>query len=334
MPKSPGRARRGALSVLSCWGLLMALSSATAAPASRDAAPASRDSDTIPFVQRYQAVQHGGIVRTAASCVTCDTSSARLSLPAGSRVTYARLYWGGNLPVGERKPSRDNGRVLVAEPGGAHTEVLADTRTGHSTADGSATHQASADVTGLVRKSGPGRWSVARADVVRGGWSLVVAYENSREPLRYLSLWDGWQTLGPDRRSHDVRLRGLRIPLEAAGRAGVVGYGGDRAVLGDSLSVEAGGARRVWLGDRANPATDVMNSTISDLGRTTAGRPGARLNPPGYDSDVLDLAPALTRGGDHLDFRFHAVGGCYSLGVLFVQTDTFPAGPAPIPDRP
>ncbi|MCP3820367.1 DUF3344 domain-containing protein [Streptomyces sp. A3M-1-3] len=334
MPKSMGRAARCALGVLSCLGLSVVLPSATATPA----APTAQESAVgIPFTQRYRAVQHGGIVRTANAAVTSrfaqgPSSRARLTLPPGSRVTYARLYWGGNLRVGEQKPPKDSGRALVAAPGGAYRELLADTRVGHRTADGSDAYQASADVTHLVRESRSGLWTVTQLNSagghteagVWGGWSLVVAYENSREPLRHLSLWDGFEALGPTRRSASVRLGGLRIPAYGAGRVGVVGYDGDRGALGDALSVEAGGGRRVWLGDSANPAVDLMNSTIADLGRTAVGREPAQVNTPGYDSDVFDLEPALTRGGDHLDFLFHAAGPGYFAGVLFVQADTRP----------
>ena len=118
-------------------------------------------------------------------------------------MTYARLYWGGNLRVGEQKPPKDNGRVLIAEPGGAYKEVLADTVVGHRAAHGADAFQASADVTQLVRDSGQGLYTVAQVNVAKGrsaagawgGWTLVVAYENPAEPLRDLSVWDGFDAL-------------------------------------------------------------------------------------------------------------------------------------------
>lgn len=226
MPKSPGPLLRRTLAVS------LALLAVAAAPP----APPSPEGQRIPFAERHHALQHGGMVRAANTSISCRTTAAACSaaregravngdfdmfyvdvdsdpntynssraevrLPAGSRVTYARLYWGGNLKVGEQKPPKDNGRVLVAEPGGQYKEVLADTVVGHRVAQGADAFQASADVTKLVRASGSGLYTVAQVNVAMGrsvggawgGWTLVAAYENPREPLRHLVLWDGFDT--------------------------------------------------------------------------------------------------------------------------------------------
>ncbi|WP_405778500.1 DUF3344 domain-containing protein [Streptomyces sp. NBC_00859] len=343
--------------------------SAPRAPARDSVREKAGERATISFTRRYHAVQHGGIVRAANSAITCapapasaarpcarvqrggqgansdfsmlytdvdkdpntyNSSRARLVLPARSRVSYARLYWGGNLRVGEQKPPRDNGRVLIAEPGGAYKALRADTRIAHRTADGSDAFQASADVTRLVRGSGSGAYTVAQINVAKGrsavgawgGWTLVVAYENARQPRRDLSVWDGFQPVGAARAQESVKLRGLAVPAGASGRAGVVAYDGDRTVRGDALTVAAGGRRARAVSDAANPADNVMNSTISDFGRSVTAREPAYANTLGYDSDVFDLKPALSRGADSLNFHFSAESRGYFLGALFVQTDS------------
>ncbi|MGW6458595.1 DUF3344 domain-containing protein [Streptomyces sp. NPDC055078] len=366
MPLPMGYAVRGALGAM----FLLAFS---AAPVPAAGAPVG-ESPRIPFAQRYQAVQHGGIVRAANSAITCRTpkspstascsavragaagansdfemfyvdedddpntynsSRAELTLPKNSKVTYARLYWGGNLRVGEQKPPKDNGRVLIAEPGGRYKAVLADTRIAHRDADGSDAFQASADITPLVRQSGSGLYTVAQINVAMGhsavgswgGWTLVVAYENSDEPLRQLSLWDGFETLNAGRKSQEFTLPGLRIPARASGRVGFVAYDGDRGRAGDTVEVRADTGKTFgindWTGisDSANPATDVMNSTITGPDSAMKRQP-AHVNTLGYDSDVFAIDPALWAGGTHLNFRFHAENLGYALGVLFVQADT------------
>ncbi|MEJ8643969.1 hypothetical protein WKI68_26540 [Streptomyces sp. MS1.HAVA.3] len=110
---------------------------------------------------------------------TYNSTRAELKVPQGAKVSYARLYWGGNLRVGEQKPPEDNGRVLVAEPGGAYKEVLADTVMGHRTDAGSDAYQASADVTPLVRKGGAGMWTVAQLNIAMGH-SEVGAWADGR----------------------------------------------------------------------------------------------------------------------------------------------------------
>ncbi|MBM4791393.1 DUF3344 domain-containing protein [Streptomyces sioyaensis] len=361
MRKSMDRTGRGVVCALASLALSAALSSAAAAPAPRKSAG-------IPFTERYHVTQHGGIARAANSSAVCraaagrtggpcaaarqdgarrmghhgtaypdvdsdartDSSSrATLRLPAGSRVSYARLYWGGTLRAGTRKAAGNNGRMLVAGPGGRYRTVRADTVAGHrgrAAADG---FQASADVTGLVRRSGPGAYTVARTKGAKspsaaggwGGWTLVAVYENAKEPLRRIALWDGFQQLAADRRAFTVRLNGLHIPVNSQGRAGVVAYDGYRDRGNDALTVRAGRHHPLKVHDSANPANDVMNSTITDFGRPAARRPAYR-NTLGFDSDVFDITPALRSGADRLTFRFTTRNPGYLLGALFVQADT------------
>ncbi|MEU8681893.1 hypothetical protein [Streptomyces sp. NPDC048611] len=345
--------------------LSAALSSAVAAPATTESAESAR----IPFAERYHATLHGGITRAANSSVTCkaaagrtttpcaaaqqgaagsngqyrmaaidvdsdartdSSSSATLHLPAGSRVRYARLYWGGSLRGNGQRTTGEHGKVLIAGPGGRYREVRADTMTGHRPHSAAAAgFQASAEVTELVRSSGGGAYTVARTQQATGrsaaglwgGWTLVAAYENAKQPLRRIALWDGFQSLDADRRELSVRLSGHGIPVNSRGRAGVVAYDGDRGSGKDTLSVRAGLHRAHTVRDAANPANDVMNSTVTDFGRATLRWPAYR-NTLGFDSDVFDITPALHSGGDRLAFRFTTGKPGYLLGALFVQTDT------------
>uniref|UniRef100_A0AAU2JQV4 DUF3344 domain-containing protein n=1 Tax=Streptomyces sp. NBC_00049 TaxID=2903617 RepID=A0AAU2JQV4_9ACTN len=331
-------------------------------------APPSKELPRIPFTQRYQAVQNGGLVRASNAGISCrkeeapqaepcaevkrgapgvnsdfemfysevdkdpdtyNSTRAELKVPQGAKVSYARLYWGGNLRVGEQKPPEDNGRVLVAEPGGAYKEVLADTVMGHRKDAGSDAYQASADVTPLVRKGGAGMWTVAQLNIAMGhsevgawgGWTLVVAYEHPQEPVRRISLWDGFEALAARAPDGTVEIAGLDAPPGSAGKVGVVGYDGDRGALGDSLTVTADSGRRVSLSDAENPFNDVMNSTITESGRQGFVRQPEHVNNLGYDADVFDLSPALSGGAHSLNFRFTGESQGHFLGVLFVQTD-------------
>ncbi|TWF87405.1 DUF3344 domain-containing protein [Streptomyces capillispiralis] len=345
----------GALALASMWAPCATAGAAPAAPAP--------EADSLPFAERYRAVQHGGIVRAANSSATCRTtgqsacrdartgsgvngdfdmgyidvdrdpltynsSRAEVRLPAGSRVTYARLYWGGNLRVGEQKPSEDNGRVLIAEPGGEYKELLADTLVGHRVADGADAFQASADVTRLVRDSVPGLYTVAQVNVAGGrstaggwgGWTLVVAYENAAEPLRHLALWDGFAPLA-SREGVTMPLRDVPFAAGAGGRVGLVAYNGDRGTAGDSLVLTAGGSHSTAFTDPANPFDDVLNSTIADPGNTAPARVPAYTNTLGYDSDVFDLAGGLPHAGDQAAFRLSSQRDAAWAGVLFAAVD-------------
>ncbi|MEU3604481.1 DUF3344 domain-containing protein [Streptomyces sp. NPDC035033] len=339
--------RRSVLCALSCAVL-------SAAPALASAAPGSGEAARIPFAARYQAELHGGIVRAANTSAkgalgtetandgaaigyvdvdddpnTYNSSRAELPVPAGARVAWARLYWGGNLRVGEQKPPEDDGRVLIAEPGGRYKAVLADTLVGHRTADGADAFQASADVTELVRWAEPGQWTVAQVNVAMGrsavggwgGWTLVAAYEKDGEPLRRVSVWDGFETVGP--RSGELRLAldRNRYPEGAEGRLGVVAYDGDRGTSGDYLEVRTGRRDVTAIGDSANSANDVLNSSITEFGTAGTARFPAAGNTLGYDSDVFDLREALRRGADGVQVRLGSREDTVWLGALFLQAD-------------
>ncbi|MFE9921049.1 DUF3344 domain-containing protein [Streptomyces sp. NPDC005774] len=344
---------------------LVALWAPCGSPAAAPAAPPAPEASSLAFDQRYHALQHGGIVRAANSSATCRTargsscadvqagaqavngdfdmfyvdvdrdpntynsSRAEVRLPTGSQVTYARLYWGGNLRVGEQKPAQDNGRVLIAEPGGDYKELLADTVVGHDVADGADAFQASADVTGLVRDSGPGLYTVADVNVAAGrsaagawgGWTLVVAYENPAEPLRHLSLWDGFAPL-KSRTGPEVRLSGLDLAAGAEGQVGLVAYNGDRGTTGDSLTVTTGTpASTATLSDSANPAGDVLNSTISGPAGAAPTRVPAHSNTLGYDSDVFTLGRGLLHAGDRVGLLLSSQRDAAWAGVLFTAVD-------------
>ncbi|MFI8945210.1 DUF3344 domain-containing protein [Streptomyces sp. NPDC053750] len=348
----------GVLALTSLWA-------PAGSPAAAPAAPPAPEAADLPFAQRYTALQHGDIVRAANTSISCRTaeapscpgvqaggagvnggfdmfyvdadrdpntynsSHAEVRLPVGSRVTYARLYWGGNLRVGEQKPAADNGRVLIAEPGGEYKELLADTVVGHRVTESADAFQASADVTRLVRDSGPGLYTVAQVNVAMGrsaagawgGWTLVVAYENPAEPLRHLALWDGFAPLRS--RPAELRLRGLRYPAAAGGSVGLVAYDGDRGTGGDSLTVTTGGAGGgpVSFTDAANPADDVLNSTVGGPGGSAPTRVPAYANTLGYDSDVFALAGRLPHAGDDATVRLTSERDAAWAGVLFAAVD-------------
>ncbi|MER5749852.1 DUF3344 domain-containing protein [Streptomyces sp. NPDC002088] len=330
-------------------------------PAAAPGAPLAPEANSLTFAQRYHAHQHGGIVRAANASITCraaascrevqaggngvngdfdmfyidvdndpntyNASSAEVRLPAGSRVTYARLYWGGNLRVGEQKPPADNERVLMAEPGGDYKQLLADTVVGHHVADGAEAFQASTDVTQLVRDSAPGLYTVSQVNVASGksaagawgGWTLVVAYENPSEPLRDLAIWDGFAPLRSGG-AQEMRLRDLSFPAGAGGYAGLVAYNGDRGTTGDSLTLTTG-QDAIDLSDSANPADDVLNSTISGPDGYRPARVPAYDNNLGYDSDVFDLGRGLQHAGDQATLRVTSQRDAAWVGVLFAAVD-------------
>jgi hypothetical protein len=262
---------------------------------------------------------------------TYNSSRAELRLPPGAEVAYARLYWGGNIRVGEQKPRQDNGRVLFAEPGGSYKEVRADDADVLPVeAPGYEGFVASAEVTDLIRHHAAGTYTVGQVNVAMGhsetggwgGWALVVAYEDADEPLRELAVLDGFPAFDEGRQAVEATLRGLRVAPGGAGSLGVVAFGGDRGQTGDAVTVRGDEGSTVRLSDAVNPAFDVMNSTISGYGQPVAqGREPAHVTTLSFDADVFDLGEALAEGPGRLRVGFTSGDDAYQLGALFLQAE-------------
>ncbi|AIA03770.1 hypothetical protein [Streptomyces noursei] len=340
MPKSLDRTGRGAVGALAALVLSAALTSATAA-----APRGPGESARIPFAERFHTTGHGGIARITQTVVACRpaargpaaaagpscsaprrTDRARLRLPAGSRVRYARLYWAATCEAaGPRRPGTP-GRCCSPGPG----PLRGGARGGPPRAP---QHPPDRRLPGVRRRHAAG--AAGRRGPVRGGpagpghrrargtgragWALVVAYENPREPLRRLALWDGFEPLGGRRRAFAVELAGLHLPARAHGRVGVVDYHGTRQHR-RTLSAQAGRITPVALHDSVDQPNGTKNSAGRNSGRRASGASVNRSN-RGFTSEVLDLTPALRSGGDRLTFRFTTRKAGYLLGALFVQAD-------------
>ncbi|MFG2649048.1 DUF3344 domain-containing protein [Streptomyces sp. NPDC048436] len=292
----------------------LAVVAAPGGPALAVPSPPAAEAPSIEFAQRYHALQRGGITRAANTSHdydmsyvdvdrdsnTYNSSRGEVRLPKGSRVSYARLYWGDNLRVGEQKPAEDNGMALIAEPGGSYQDVRADTLVGHRAADEVDAFQASADVTPLVRAGGEGLYTVAQVNAARGHF--------------------GADSFDARRRGHVLRLSGAPVPARASGDVGMVTYNGDRGMTGDTLTVSSGGSRPQRLSDAANPADDVLNSTISEPGRQIARKP-AYTNTLGYDSDIFRLDRSLKADREGLLIRLASQRESAWAGVLFTAVD-------------
>ncbi|MFD0027726.1 hypothetical protein ACWGDS_08030 [Streptomyces sp. NPDC055059] len=111
----------------------------------------------------------------------------------------------------------------------------------------------------------------------------------------------------------------------ANGRVGMVAHKGDRGVKGDAPSVSPGRrARPVALGNAADPADTVLNSSISEPGRAQPRRVPAYANTLGYDSDVFALGRSVRRRGPGLGPRMTSRRDTAWTGVLLAAVDARP----------
>ncbi|MFE5032763.1 DUF3344 domain-containing protein [Streptomyces sp. NPDC056683] len=270
----------------------------------RTTAEPAPEAPRIPFAERRHALPRAGFARAGNASLGCRTTPGEPSEPPRQAAREGQvpavnedfdmscIGIDGDLPAGEQQPAADDGRVLIAEPGGAYEELPRDPVVGHRAGGGADAFQASADVTELVRSSGSGLWTVGLRD----------GFDSRDTPA-------------------EVRLNGLHAARGAGGRARLVAYNGGRGGTGDSLTYTTAGHAPVPLQGSADPADDVLNSTINEPGPVRARREPAYASTLGYDSDVFDPGTGLAHGGDQLTFRLVSQRDAAWAGALFAAVD-------------
>lgn len=228
---------------------------------------------------------------THSSLASFNSSGATLNLPAGSTVLFAGLYWSGRVAdVAERSAIR------FKVPGGAYAAVpspVIDGYIGTSTAG----YQGFSNVTSLVQAAGNGTYAVANirsseATDNWAGWSLVVAYSNPSEPVRNLSIFDGWQRAGDANNPINLTVSGFITPPSGTVNTtiGVLAWDGDRPGTDGGTGLRFGSSVPSLsdVSNAINPANNFWNSTISVSGaHVTAGRQPSYTNTLGMDLDFL-----------------------------------------------
>jgi hypothetical protein len=152
---------------------------------------------------------------------TFNSSAATLGLPAGARVLFAGLYYGGDLNQGQGGAAPPNAgarnQVLFSPPNlGAYVPLTA-SLVDDSIGTPPRLYQGFADVTDYVKTAGPGEYTVANVQLgtglnadQSGGWALAVAYEDSNQPTRNPTIFDGFHFVLADGPPVTIPLAGAR----------------------------------------------------------------------------------------------------------------------------
>ncbi|MFJ8039390.1 hypothetical protein ACIRBX_02610 [Kitasatospora sp. NPDC096147] len=273
-------------------------------------------------------------------------SAATLTIPPGSKVLSARLYWQLN-PDGTSVTSTSGDaskadQVEFKVPGAAgYQRLTADTydwfdqQTGGNPPKPITAHAGVKDVTDLVGAAGSGSYTVADIQACQGrsstadyggqnvgcwgGWSLVVAYENPSEPLRYLQVWDGYQLVRPPNSATTMTLSGIRTsPNQApAATMGVTVGDGDTPIAGDSLEVGPDTSSLTKL-KMPTPSGQVVedNAFTGRIDRVAADGTGSNItdrdpnpvNNLGYDARIIDITGKLPAGSRQAVLRINGEG--------------------------
>ncbi|MGJ9416167.1 DUF6701 domain-containing protein [Massilia sp. CMS3.1] len=261
------------------------------------AAPARADTPIALWKTFDGRVNFTGIqatVRTASNgsgspCTVVAPStirSATLTLPATAVVVSAQLYWAGSGIPDSTVTFQGN-------------EITASRRfTSSSIGGGFDYFGGAADVTNLVTASGTYNFSgltVANgapwcgSQGVLGGFSLLVVYRLSSEPLRVLNIYEGFQHLrntGVVVNASNFRWNRTMAPTEEKARIGHITWEGDPTLGqdGENLSFEGN-----TLSDPNNAAGNQFNS-FSNVNNDRASH--------GIDFDVYDTTVTISSAND------------------------------------
>jgi hypothetical protein len=238
---------------------------------------------------------------------TFNSSAATLVLPAGARVHFAGLYYTGHYQAGGSDgtaapdPSARN-KVLLRTPGAGGYESLTAAiidEAGQESDTSAREYQGFVDVTNIVEAAGPGEYMVANVqlgtgldDDMAGGWALAVAYEDTAQPTRNLTIFDGFRFVLSDGPPVTIPLSGFLTPRSGpvTSRVGLVAVEGDFGTTGDSATLNG----RV-LSNATNPSSNFFNASISDRqGVPFTQRRPAYPNQLGFDADIFDATGFLT----------------------------------------
>lgn len=237
---------------------------------------------------------------------TYNSSSASVSIPAGSRVTYARLQWGGNRDgqqcgvgaSGSYPPgSSATQQVRLRVGGGAPTDVAPagyttdTTSIGYYSADAEVTDafaqvDAGAPVTVTV-----GNVFAPTGNGCHGGWSLVVVHTDDDAGCaagrRQVFVYDGHVRQGVNDPPLDVTASGFRVDGGPA-RVGITAYEGDNGQTGDRLLLNG-----TPLEDPATGSSSNFFASFAD-GQVDPAYP----NNFSVDAKSLSVPPGVISSGD------------------------------------
>jgi uncharacterized repeat protein (TIGR01451 family) len=250
---------------------------------------------------------------------TVNSSNAVVSFPPTAAVRFAGIYWGAQSNAATRNQMKLRG------PGdAAYTTFTA----AALDASGSA-YQGFANVTSFVQARGIGTYWGADVAATTGsnqyaGWALVVVWEDSSQPLRNLTVFDGFgivQNTTADR-TITIPLSGFLTPPfgPVQTEVGVVAYEGDR---GSGATGDVFRLNTTNLSNAANPVNDVFNGSISDAGVNDTNRNPAYINSLGFDADEFNAGGILPNSSTSATVTLTTGGETFYPGVISTAIDLY-----------
>ncbi|WP_347708883.1 DUF11 domain-containing protein [Meiothermus sp. CFH 77666] len=255
---------------------------------------------------------------------TSNSSRAALSLPSGAQVLFAGLYWGARA----NPSTTTRNQIRWRPPGSSGYQTLTADWIETITTQGAAAsrpYAAFANVTSLVQSAGAGDYWVGDITALTGndglgfyaGWSLVVVYQHSSEPLRRLTVSHGLAVVSSGNNVTQT-VSGLLTPAVGTvqARVGAVAWEGDGGINGDQFQIRPTGSP-TWtsLSDTQNPSNNFFNSSISALDTRYSAKSPDYINQLALDADIVQYN-SLPNNTTSVDLQFTSTGDTYFPQVL------------------
>jgi hypothetical protein len=298
-----------------------------------DVAAVGNTSMTCPAAAANCAAAQGGAVYSnndftmayvdadADATTTLDSSAATVTLPAGSTVLWAGLYWSGH------SSSVNRDKVQFKAPGaGGYAQLTAAPADLLTSTTQAARYRAFRDVTTQVAAAGAGTYWVGDVQSTTGsdrfaGWALFVAYRDNAQPMRRLNVYDG---LGTVDSTHTFQTTIAPFHTPATGtvttKAGLLTFEGDAGIASETATFNGHA-----LTDARNPLGNVMNSTIEAGGANFTAKTPNYANQLGMDLDVYANPGALANDQSSATLAFSSTNEYFMPSAFFLVSDEGPA---------
>ena len=211
---------------------------------------------------------------------TVNGSTGDLVLPDDAEVLYAELVWGGSTYYGTEDVRANLDDAVTFGFGGDTALVDPDPVTNLDIDEMSAQvffaryYMRSADVTDFVVSHGAGTYSLGGVPATQdsninslnaAGWTLLVAYRDSAQPIRNLTVFVGGSFVDEES-VEDYSFAGFCTPPMGAfdGSAVISAIEGDADLVGDSLAIgETDAGPFVDLSGPNNPENNFFASQLN-----------------------------------------------------------------------
>jgi uncharacterized repeat protein (TIGR01451 family) len=256
---------------------------------------------------------------------TVNSSSANLVLPAG-QVLWAAVYWGARLQGGSGGTSatRSATEMSFKAPGDTSYRTLTAQRSFGPTSTADRAYQQVTVVTDLVRSRGSGTYWGGNVAAGTGedryaGWSLVVVYRDPTQPLRNLTVFDGFTDVGQGN-PQSITIAGFLAPRVGPvdAQVGMVAYEGDYSTTGDTAQLGD-----TLLGTSLSPSNNYFNGTQDALGTSVTDRTPSYLNNLGFDIKSVGAAGIIPNGATSATINLDSRGDRYLPGVVTTAINLF-----------